>query len=263
MKMPIKKLNALTDSLSYEGDVINYEILDTYGIFILKKHFTELLISKYLSFYHSYSNSEDFDRNSAHLTEVRIASGNPLLNIFKEPDFNKISLSLFSQGAGIYNIRIVKKDSKDMNPVFLHQDVGYQYGSFDRYSIFIPLTKCFKLNGGLTFIPGSHHFGYLGDAGAINNSIIPEDLLQISPTVLPGDVIIMNSYTWHKSGYNVEGSERIYFDIHLNKCSDPASKYLISSNDSREYFLNYNNDEIFENSRLQRINKFVLKYGQL
>ena len=260
--MPVNKLNALTNNLLYEGDFINLNVLNTFGIFILKNCFNKSLISKYLSFYHSYKNSSDFDRNDKHLTEVRITDGNSLLNILSEPNFHKISLNLFPEGAGIYNIRIVKKDSTDMNPVFLHQDVGYQYGSFERYSIFIPLTKCSKLNGGLTFIPGSHHFGYLGDAGAIKNSIIPKDLIQITPTVIPGDIIIMNSFTWHKSGFNSEGSERVYFDIHLNKSSDPASKYLINTDDFREYSLDYTNDNIFENSRLQRLNNFASKYDQ-
>lgn len=170
---------------------------------------------------------------------------------------------MFPGGVGIYNIRIVKKDATDVSPVFLHQDVGYQYGSFDRYSFFIPLSRCSKENGGLTFVPGSHKFGYLGDVGAIKDSLIPDELKVITPTVNVGDIVIMNSFVWHRSGANEDKTERVYYDIHLNSSDDPASKYVLVKDDARDYVLNYANDKIFENSRLQRLENFIKKYGSM
>ena len=261
--MPIIMLNELTNSGVYEGKELDKEILGKYGVYILRNAIPRDVILKYKHNYINYKNSDLFDRNSKHLTEVRISDENPLLEIIHEEDFLNIGRELFPGGIGIYNIRIVKKDATDVSPVFLHQDVGYQYGSFDRYSLFIPLSRCSKDNGGLTFVPGSHNFGYLGDAGAIKESLIPVDLKLITPTVNLGDIVIMNSYTWHRSGANENKTDRVYYDIHLNSCKDPASKYVLVKDDVRDYVLNYANDEIFENSRLQRLENYIKKYGSI
>ena len=69
--------------------------------------------------------SDAFDRNDRHLTEVRISDGNPLLNIINDKEFLRIGYELFPYCIEIYNIKIVNKDTDDISPVFLHQDVGY------------------------------------------------------------------------------------------------------------------------------------------
>jgi hypothetical protein len=263
MKMPVAMLNELTNSGTYEGINLNKKILGKYGVYIIRNAISMNVIQKYKNLYIDYEKSELFDRNNKHLTEVRISDGNPLLKILYEKEFLNVGQELFPNGVGIYNIRIVKKDATDISPVFLHQDVGYQYGSFDRYSFFIPLSKCSKENGGLSFVPGSHNFGYLGDAGVLRESLIPEDLNVITPTVNLGDIIIMNSYIWHRSGANEDKTDRVYYDIHLNSSHDPASKYVLVEEDARDYALNYANDEIFENSRLQRLEQFIKKYGSI
>ncbi len=263
MKMPVSTLNRITSSATYDGTRIDRAILDSYGIFVLRNAISIETIMKYKVHYEEYKKSSTFDRNDKHLTEVRLADHNPLLGILKEKEFRNIGAEIFPDGIGIYNIRIVKKDADDISPVFLHQDVGYQYGSFNRYSFFIPLSRCYKENGGLSFVPGTHNFGYLGDVGAIKASLLPNDLNIITPTVDLGDVIVMNSYVWHRSGKNEENSDRIYYDIHLNSSSDPASKYVLNDYDDREYALNYDKDELFENSRLQRLDKFTKKYGAI
>jgi len=263
MKMPTDFLNKLSYNKSFEGCNLDKNILKSYGIFILRNVISKEIVSIYRNYYNDYKNSINFDRNQHHLTEVRISDENPLFKIVNQIELSKIGLDLFPEGIGIYNIRIVKKDEFDISPVFLHQDVGYQYGSLDRYSLFIPLSKCYDDNGGLSFVPGSHNFGYLGDAGAIKESLIPLDLKIITPKVDVGDIIIMNSYTWHSSGENKDRTERIYYDIHINSCHDPASRYLIPKEDTREYILNYDNDNIFSNSRLQRLASYKEKYGAI
>lgn len=263
MKMPTTMLNELTKASAYDGGGLNKEILEKYGVYIIRNAISLDVISKYIDRYADYKKSELFDRNSKHLTEVRISDGNPLLELLYEKDFLNLGGELFPGGVGIYNIRIVKKDATDVSPVFLHQDVGYQYGSFDRYSFFIPLSRCSKENGGLTFVPGSHKFGYLGDVGAIKDSLIPDELKVITPTVNVGDIVIMNSFVWHRSGANEDKTERVYYDIHLNSSNDPASKYVLVKDDARDYVLNYANDKIFENSRLQRLENFIKKYGSM
>lgn len=262
-KMPVDNLNKVSLSGDYIGGVLNEKILDDYGLFVIKGALPKPVIEKYATAYTKYKNSSEFDRNHAHLTEVRFGLDNQLASILKEPEFMSVAQRLFPQGVGIYNIRIVKKDKEDSSPVFLHQDVGYQHGSFERYSLFIPLTNCCLENGGLSFVPGSHKFGYLGDAGAIKESVIPQGLELVTPGAEPGDVIVMNSYTWHQSGKNQTGAERVYYDIHVNRNTDPASKVILSGSSEREYTLGYDVNDLFENSRLQRLEKFSQKYGKI
>jgi Phytanoyl-CoA dioxygenase (PhyH) len=263
MKMPVIKLNKITDSGEYDGEKLDRNILKQYGVFVLRNAISKEVAENFKNEYDKYKVSDEFDRNDRHLTEVRISDGNPLLNIIKDIDFLRVGYELFPDGIGIYNIRIVKKDAEDISPVFLHQDVGYQYGSFDRYSFFIPLSKCSRENGGLSFVPGSHNFGYLGDVGALKETLVPDDLKVIVPTVDLGDIVIMNSYVWHRSGPNINKSERVYYDIHLNSSADPASKFVLDASDQREYVLDYDNNKIFDNSRLQRLEKFIKKYGAM
>jgi ectoine hydroxylase-related dioxygenase (phytanoyl-CoA dioxygenase family) len=264
MKMPIEKLNKITDLGAYDSNKLDKNILKQYGIFVLRNAISMEVVKNYKKEYDKYKMSDTFDRNNQHLTEVRLSEENPLLNIINDDDFLRVGHILFPDGIGVYNIRIVKKDAQDLNPVFLHQDVGYQYGSFHRYSFFIPLSKCSIENGGLSFVPGSHNFGYLGDVGALKEALVPDDLTVITPTVDLGDIIIMNSYVWHRSGPNQNKTERVYYDIHLNSSADPASRIIIGGGlDEREYALDYDNNKIFDNSRLQRLEKFIKKYGAI
>jgi hypothetical protein len=263
MRMPVEYLNSMTTKEVYVSNSLSLSVLNAYGVSIIKGALSDGIVSKYIDEYYSYKTSKFFDRNVNHLTEVRISSDNPLINIIHEEQFKSVASQLFGGGVGIYNIRIIKKDVDDRNPVFLHQDVGYQYGAFNRFSFFIPLSNCNKDNGGLTFVPGSHKFGYLGDAGAIREAILPEDLLLITPDASPGDIIIMNSYLWHKSGNNMNGLDRVYYDIHVNSSDDPASKFILDDSQEREYHIDYALDRIFDNSRLQRLERYAKKFGKI
>lgn len=267
MKMPVSKLNHVTRTGAYEAEeldpVIVPAILKEYGVFVLRRYLRETVTSKYQRAYADYKASGHFDRNTSHLTEVRLADGNPLIGIIDEPEFRRVSAALFPGGAGVYKIRILKKDAEDTKPVFLHQDFGYEYGSIDRYSLFIPLTPCSVENGALTFIPGSHRFGYLGDAGAIRDSVVPSDLERLTPAVNPGDIVIMNTCTWHQSGANEARTERVYYDIRVNSAEDPACKYPLDEDHEREYRLDYDLDALFSNSRLQRLERYGRQYGPL
>ena len=112
-------------------------------------------------------------------------------------------------------------------------------------------------------MPDSHNFGYLGDVGGLKETLVPYNLKVIASTVDFGDIIIINSYLWHRSGTNENKTKRVYYDINLNSSADPASKFVLGSGDQRNYILDYDNNKIFDNSRLQRLKKFIKKYGPL
>lgn len=263
MKMPVTKLNHITQAAAYEGCGLDRAVLDDYGVFVLRRCVDTDIVAKYLRAYAAYKASDGFDRNPKHLTEVRLAEGHPMTDIIHEPALRRLASELFPGGAGVYNIRLLKKDTEDVSPVFLHQDFGYEYGSLERYSVFVPLTTCSVENGGLEFIPGSHTFGYLGDAGAIQEALVPDDLETITPTASPGDIIVMNTCTWHRSGPNEARTERVYYDIRLNPAEDPASRFTLEGGREREYELNYRSENLFVNSRLQRLERYSAKYGPL
>lgn len=93
-------------------------------------------------------------------------------------------------------IRIVRKDRQNTQSVLLYQNICYQLGEVEGYPFFIQLTECNYSNGALAVYPGTHNFGYQGDAGAINE-IMPRIYPKIETSVSPDDILIMYSGTWH------------------------------------------------------------------
>ena len=252
IKMPVEKLNRMTESGAIYGAQIDPAILAYAGLFILKNVIPVEIAQKYKRFYDDYKVSPEFDRTRFHLTEVRFPQTHPLTSILEEVPFKNLIAGFFDGNVGLFSIRIIKKDAIDDKPVFLHQDIGYQHGSFQRYSLFVPLTRCGEHNGGLRFLPGTHKFGYLGDVGSIRD-VVPTDLATITPEVGPGDVIVMDSALWHTSNQNASHDERIYYDIHINQADDPATKQLIVGARDDEWALDYSQDFLFDGSRTQRI----------
>ena len=122
-------------------------------------------------------------------------------------------------------------------------------------SFFVPLSYAGKKNGGLTFYPGTHKYGYLGDAGEIDSDAFPEKWPQFTPELEPGDIAIMNSLLWHKSGINEAGIDRIVADIIYQPANDPSSKELLRGEWQTDFFINreINPKSFFKSSRVTKI----------
>lgn len=252
IQMPVQRLNALLQAQRHDNTAIDFEVLGELGFFILRQVLPVEVCTRYKDEYDRYKVSKAFDRTPFHLTEVRVALNHPLAGILQEPAFQALVAQFFGGNVGLCNIRIVKKDATDIAPVFLHQDIAYQHGSFDRYSLFLPLTDCNPANGGLTFIPGTHKFGYLGDAGGLRD-VAPPTLLRPTPSVMPGDVIIMSSALWHRSGPNETQTERVYYDLHINPANDCATQQTLCGTRDDAWAISYDPDFLFESSRTQRL----------
>lgn len=262
IQMPVERLNALLEAGRHIGPSIDFDVLTDVGFFIVRNALPPEVCARYKNEYDLYKVSESFDRTPFHLTEVKVDLEHPMAGILKEPAFIALAAQFFGGDVGVFNIRIVKKDSTDVKPVFLHQDIGYQHGSFQRYSLFVPLTPCNQANGGLVFFPGTHKFGYLGDAGGLND-VAPAELLRPTPEVRPGDVIVMDSALWHRSGANVTQAERVYYDIHINHADDTATKYTICGSRENAWAISYDQDFLFENSRTQRLRALYRQIEEL
>ena len=125
----------------------------------------------------------------------------------------------------------------------------------DKASFFVPLSYAGKKNGGMTFYPGTHKYGYLGDAGAINPENFNEIWKEVTPELEPGDFVIMNSLLWHFSGPNEVGIDRILADIIYQPANDPSGKELLRGEWKTDIFLNraQNPKEFFKWSRVSKI----------
>lgn len=121
-----------------------------------------------------------------------------------------------------YNVRLVVKDKHAKAGVFLHQDVGYHIGSLPKLSAFVALSSVIPENGGMRFWLGTHKYGYLGDVGEIDPKWLKEKVEIVCPVLAPGDVVLMHSATWHSSGENTCGVDRVMVDIIYQRADDPA-----------------------------------------
>jgi len=248
---PIERINEILVSKKHYGKVINHEVLNELGIFILKQPLGKQIIKKYVAFY--FDSKLELERQPFHLTMVNASNDHPLNNILKEPEFLKLISEFYNGNIGSDYVNIFRKDKTDTKPVFLHQDSSYLVGYFDKYSLFISLTPCHRRNGGLVVYPGTHYFGHLGDAGEIDSNILPLNYPKIEVDTEVGDILVMHSAIWHESPENVEHSERIYLEIKIRDANDPSTKNIICGERTSEWSLPLSPDEIFKNSRTQRL----------
>jgi len=146
-----------------------------------------------------------------------------LLNISHSKHIVDLLKPVFGENIGVYQRRFVVKDTASKGAVILHQDSGYHVGTFEKASMFLALKPVTEKNGAMYLYPGTHNFGYLGDAGSINKDVLPQDWPVISPTLEAGDFMLMSSLTWHGSVPFVEGNERVMTDFIYQPAHDPST----------------------------------------
>ena len=156
-------------------------------------------------------------------------------------------LALFTQ-------RFVIKDQNSRDAVFPHGDFCYDYGWPEKTTVFIPLSESNQENGGISFYPGTHHFGYLGDAGAVNTDILESDWPLVCPSLNPGDIALCHTCTWHCSPPHVSGPDRILVQATFQPSSDPSSIALLRGKWRARYRLNeIPRSQFFVRSRSTRL----------
>ena len=260
LSAPLEKLNQLVESKCFIGEVVDLDVLKFAGVFVLKNAFCKNTIEKYAK---TYFSGDGLNRTTFHLTEVKFDDQHDLTKIISEPEFVKSVSKLFGGNVGNDFIRVVKKDNVDVKPVFLHQDISYQIGGFERYSCFISLTNCTPSNGSLVIYPGTQHFGYLGDAGEIASNILPENYPRIESVTEPGDIVIMHSAAWHESAANTDLTDRVYLEVHIQDANEPTTKNIICGERNSEWLNLLTSDEIFVNSRTQRLKSLHQQVNEL
>lgn len=260
---PINALNQAVIREAFTGQKLDSSTLHRYGIFILKDYFDVDMIQNLRNFYDRGIENRELVKDPYHKTQVAFGSDSDFANILQTVEFKKLGKGIWGDdGFSIDFMRLVKKDHTNTDPVFPHQDSTYNIGNYDAYSIFIPLSECGVNNGGLKFWPGTHNFGHLGDAGAIDISILPAEYPSLQPTVVPGDAIIMHAGTWHASSEFIAGEPRVYLEFATRSLCDPAAKIIICGQDKREWVIQTTVDFVFTGSREQRIRQLYKKLDE-
>lgn len=156
-------------------------------------------------------------------------------------------LALFMQ-------RFVIKDSSSRKPVFAHSDFGYDYGWPEKTTAFIPLSPSNEKNGGISFYPGTHFFGYLGDVGEVNTDILDPDWPLVCPDLEPGDIALCHTCTWHCSPAYVSGPDRILVQATYQPANDPSGTALLRGQWRVRYRLSdLPRDSLFTRCRSSRL----------
>ena len=106
--------------------------------------------------------------------------------------------------------------------------------------------------------PSTHKFGYLGDAGEISKRITKK-FLKICPDLNSGDLLVMHSALWHESSKNLTKRNRIYLEIHIQEIDEPTTKYNILGISHKKLRPLSQKNNIFSNSRVNRIIQFKKK----
>lgn len=118
-----------------------------------------------------------------------------------------------------------------------HQDYNWWQGfPHSCVSVVVAIDAADRDNGCTQLWPGSHHHGFLHQAGTLDG-VIPPDFTRDEPTYLetePGDVALFSCFTIHAAGPNQ--SERFRRQLFLTYNDARHGEHYF---EHREHFLNY------------------------
>lgn len=247
---PIGRLSQLSNVC--DSGQFDAAIFDETGVFIIRNVFEAATIEQYRKrFYQLYVKQGTRDK----FNHVSMECEDPQLrSLAKNKKLITIMSKIFGESLALFNFRFVVKDENNYGAVFAHNDVCYHLGFLDRVSAFVPITPVNPRNGGMEYFLGTHKFGYMGDAGELNVDYLESGWPSIAPSVMPGDLIIMHSALWHRSGTNFSKEDRVIADIHFQPANDPSGSELVSGEWETEYrFPHHKTQEFFVRSRISRM----------
>jgi hypothetical protein len=210
---------------SIDSDRIAPDIYRQTGLFIVRRAIRRSAILEWQNAWSAFrATLEQEGRTTDPFNAVVVQEATPplLADIHRSPDLLDLMQTLYADLA-LFTQRFVIKDARSRGPVFLHHDYGYDAGWPEKTSVFVPLSRMTPENGGLSFYLGTHLLGYLGDVGELDPAVLDPAWPIVSPSVEPGDVVLMHECTWHASGPHVSGDDRILVQITYQPASDPSS----------------------------------------
>lgn len=251
-----------------DGPVFDVGIYRSVGLFVIRNLFPAAMVSGWQVAWNEFQINQLAMRkvgfNKVAVTEILPEN---LANLYDTAEHMHIAQEIFGNDLGLYNHRFVIKDQFSRDEIFLHQDFCYQLGFAEKASFFTPLSVCGRQNGGLEFFLGTHQYGYLGDAGEIDPSKFPA-WPSLRPELEPGDLVVMNSSLWHRSGLHIGGPDRIISDAIVQPACDPSTVKLLRGEKGPVNLISRSGDGmIFKRSRISRMQELteelaVLKAAQ-
>ena len=255
---PTESLRAILESEAYAGDVLDPEILTQIGFFVVRGALAPARAEEFLDIFRTGFNDGTLTKNPLHPTELKLNGVAAFDALHEEPGFQAMWPHLYGGNVGSSFMRMLIKNENYPNPVPLHQDIGYQCGGIEQYSLFTSLSDAHPENGGLQLYPGTHQLGYLGDVGKLNPAVLPEGFPVAAPRLQAGDVLVMHSATWHFSEPYIRGNDRVYLELHILPADSPFSQRTIHGVDTGAWnihfsLVNRQMDDFFESSRTMRL----------
>ena len=243
--------------LHYDSDSIDPAIFDRTGIAIVRNALNQGELTEWVQLWNEHREKklgkirEIENRNNP--VEIKQLDDSLYALSRNEKLINKIT-PVFGENIGLYQKRFVVKDQSSTGAVILHQDSGYHVGSFEKASLFFALKPVNENNGGMYLYPGTHRFGYLGDAGSINKDVLPNHWPVVTPELQPGDFMLMKSLVWHGSGPFISGDERVMTDFIYQRADDPSTKEVVKGDGGWiGSFLTERRSEIFSHCRSSKL----------
>lgn len=246
--------------MKFDSLIFNKQTYDENGIFIVREAIPQSTIKEWQQEWEQfYQQKLSTGREVHQANPVALKEKLPykLAYIYRHKSLIDLAKQVHGENIALYNHRFVIKDKFSLDKVMLHQDSCYHLGYLNKCSFFVPLSIVNESNGGLSFYVGSHKCGYLGDAGEINTEGFEFTFEKITPEIYPGDIVIMNSHTWHESGPNIAQIDRILADIHYQPSNDPTGKELLAGEWMTDFWYSMEDPtKYFKNSRILKIKNY-------
>jgi hypothetical protein len=247
------------DSYIFDGDVFR-----ALGVFVIRGLFPAETVDSWQGEWAKFQASTLTARKVG-FNKVAVEEPLPpaLATMYESPQHRAVARQLFGEDVGLYNHRFVIKDQYSRDSVFLHHDYCYHLGFPEKASFFTPLSACGRENGGLEFFLGTHQYGYLGDAGEIDPDAFPA-WPSILPELNPGDLVVMDSSTWHRSGPHLGGPDRILADTIIQPASDPSTVAMVCGTNGPVNRLDRSAAaSLFKRSRTTRLKALTIELSRL
>lgn len=249
-----EKIRALLPQL--DAAELNVDVYRQVGVFVLRRALPAAVVQGWQSAWQAfYAGTLAAGRKVYTSNPVAVSETLPpeLAVVCRHEKLLDIAEKLHGPDIAICVERVLVKDHHSRAAVVMHQDFPYQTGWPDKTSVFVPLDPANADNGGMIFYPGTHHYGYLGDAGEINLDIFG-GWTAFCPRLEPGDVVLMHPFTWHGSGPHRHGSDRVTVQICYQPSDDPSGTELLRGQWRTEIFVGDPSPErLFRRSRVGRL----------
>ena len=236
------------------------------GFFVVRKVIPQPAIKMWQSSWERfYDEKLSVNRQIDPFNPVHVHEAAPkdLAEVHKCPELLDVMERLYPDLA-LFTQRFVIKSHDSRAPVFVHHDFAYDYGWPEKTTVFVPLSASNQQNGGISFFPGTHHFGYLGDAGEVNVDMLSPDWPRVCPELEPGDIALCHTCTWHYSPEHVGGPDRVLIQATFQPASDPSSVVCLRGRKRPRYRLaQIARDRFFARSRSSRLRELQREVDEI